>query len=537
MNASLALPPGVGVLGERLFDDDDVLTREALAFVAGLARRFQDRLDILMVERRARQARLDAGEPLGFLPETRDLRESSWTVAPIPAGLEDRRVEITGPTDRKMIINALNSGANVYMADFEDSNCPTWDNLITGQKNLMDAVRRQIRYEAPDTGKVYELKPTTAALFVRPRGLHLPEPRVEVDGRAIPGCLLDFGLYAWHNARHLAQQGLTPAFYLPKMESHREAAWWDEVLEATEQVLGLPIGTLRATVLIETLPAAFEMHEILWALRRHSLGLNCGRWDYIFSFIKKRRADAGAVVPDRGELKMSQPFLRDYTRLLIQTCHRRGAHAMGGMSALIPVREDPSANEAALEGVRADKLREVVEGHDGTWVAHPGLVPLAKAIFDEHLPTPNQVHVLREDVDVGAAELLAVPQGHRTLAGLRQNVEVGIQYLEAWLRGLGCVPIDHLMEDAATAEISRAQVWQWQHHRVSLDDGTPVTPELVRSEVGAALDRARQRLGEDRYAGSRLEDAGALFLRVATAEPLVDFLTLPAFEMLCRESS
>ncbi|RYZ60780.1 MAG: malate synthase A, partial [Proteobacteria bacterium] len=386
------------------------------------------------------------------------IREGDWTCEKAPTDLEDRRVEITGPVDRKMVINALNSGANVFMADFEDSTCPTWDNVVAGQVNLFDAVRRTITLE--QNGKRYELASQTAVLFVRPRGLHLQEAHVLVDGEPVPGSLFDFGLFVFHNAKELIARGSGPYFYLPKLESHLEAQLWNDVLGAAEQSLGLAEGTCRATVLIETLPAAFQMHEILHALRTHSVGLNCGRWDYIFSTIKRRRRDASAVMPDRAQITMDKGFLRAYSELLIQTCHRRGVHAMGGMAAQIPIKNDPAANDAALARVRADKLREVRAGHDGTWVAHPALVAIAREIFDAEMPGKNQLDKARTDVSVGPAELLAVPEGTRTSQGLRHDVKVSVQYIEAWLRGIGCVPLYNLMEDAATAEISRAQVWQ-----------------------------------------------------------------------------
>jgi malate synthase len=514
-----------------------VLTPEALAFVADLARSFAPRIEELLARRKAVLARLDAGERLDFLPETRAIREGSWTIAPLPPDLLDRRVEITGPVDRKMIINALNSGANVFMADFEDSNAPTWRNLLDGQLNLRDAVRGEIHFVDPETGKVYAVGPRPATLLVRPRGLHLLERHVEVDGRPIPGALFDFGIYAFHSARALLAKGTGPYFYIPKLESHLEARVWNEVFLQTEGALDLPRGSIKATVLIETLPAAFEMDEILYELREHSAGLNCGRWDYIFSFIKKLRADASRVLPDRGQVTMEQPFLRAYTQLLVKTCHRRGAPAMGGMAAQIPIKSDPEANRAALEKVRADKSREVNDGHDGTWVAHPGLVPVAREIFDARMKGPNQLHVMREDVRVSAEDLLRAPEGTRTLAGLRHNIRVGVLYLEAWLRGLGCVPLYNLMEDAATAEISRAQVWQWVRHGASLDSGEVVTRDLVKRATQEEMDALRAGLGDARFNGGRFEEARRLFEELATAEELADFLTVPAYEILIAHSS
>ncbi|HVG59391.1 MAG TPA: malate synthase A, partial [Hyalangium sp.] len=475
------LSPGVVLRGPWSPDYAPVLTPEALAFVAKLTRTFGERREALLARRQERQAAFNRGHRPHFLPETKSIREGDWKVAPLPKELLDRRVEITGPVERKMIINALNSGANVFMADFEDANSPTWENVVRGQLNLMDAVSRTISFDA-ENGKHYALKEKTAVLFVRPRGWHLPERHLEVDGKPVPGAFFDFGLFFFHNAKEQLARGTGPYFYLPKMESHLEAQLWNDVFLLAQQELGIPRGTIKATVLIETLPAAFEMHEILYALREHSAGLNCGRWDYIFSFIKKLQADPTFLLPDRGQVTMDKAFLDAYSRLLIQTCHRRGVHAMGGMAAFIPIKGDPAANEKALAQVRADKLREVKNGHDGTWVAHPGLVPVARSVFDAHMKGPNQLDNLRTDVKVGEAELLAVPRGTRTEEGLRHNIRVGVQYMAAWLDGLGCVPLYNLMEDAATAEISRAQVWQWIHHGATLEDGRHVTPELFRQE-------------------------------------------------------
>ncbi len=527
-----SVPAGVRILGEVVPGAEDVLTAEAVAFVADLVRAFAPRRDELLARRSVVQARLDAGERLDFLAETRVVREGGWQGPSIPADLRDRRVEITGPVDRKMIINALNSGASVFMADFEDATSPTWHNLLDGQHNLTEAVRRTLRFTDATTGKAYELKPRTATLMVRPRGLHLPEKHFEVDGRPAPASLFDFGLYFFHNARALVERGSGPYFYLPKLESHLEARLWNDVFVRAQQQLGLPRGTVRATVLIETLPAAFEMDEILHELREHSAGLNCGRWDYIFSFIKKQCRDAGAVLPDRGQVTMEQHCMRSYTTLLVKTCHRRGVHAMGGMAAQIPIKSDPAANEAALAKVRADKLREAKDGHDGTWVAHPGLVPIAKEVFDAHMPGPNQLHERRDDVHVTAADLLRVPTGTRTEAGLRHNLRVGVQYLEAWLRGSGCVPLYNLMEDAATAEISRTQVWQWIHHKAALDDGRPITAELFRRALAEEVSALSASLGAARFAEGRFADAVTLFERLSTADAFADFLTLPAYELL-----
>ncbi len=527
-----SVPAGVRILGAPVQGVEGVLTGEAIAFVTGLARAFTPRIDALLAHRQVVQARLDAGERLDFLAETWAVRAGDWRGPPVPADLRDRRVEITGPVDRKMIINALNSGASVFMADFEDATSPTWQNLVEGQRNVAEAVRRTLRFDDPATGKAYRLDDRTATLMVRPRGLHLVEKHLEVDGRPVPASLFDFGLCFFHNARAQLERGSGPYYYLPKMESHLEARLWNDVFVAAQDAIGVPRGSVRATVLIETLPAAFEMDEILHELREHSAGLNCGRWDYIFSFIKKRRNDAGAVLPDRGQVTMEQPNMRAYTQLLVKTCHRRGVHAMGGMAAQIPIKSDPAANEAALAKVRADKLREVRDGHDGTWVAHPALVPIAREIFDALMKGPNQLDVLREDVEVGAADLLVVPSGTRSEAGLRQNVRVGVQYLEAWLRGSGCVPLYNLMEDAATAEISRTQVWQWIHHRAALDDGRPVTAELFRRALAEEMRALREALGPARFDAGRFADAVALFERLSTAESLEDFLTVPAYEVL-----
>jgi len=504
-----------------------VLTPAALEFVTRLAREFSPRIRERLQARRARQVRFDDGERPDFLPETRRIRESDWKASPVPAVLDDRRVEITGPVDRKMIINAMSSGANVFMADFEDSTSPTWQNLVSGQANLIDAVRGTIEWTAPDTGKVYRLGPKTAVLFVRPRGLHLPENHLTVDGRPVPASLVDFGLFVFHNARALLEKGVGPYFYIPKLESHLEARLWNDVFIRAENELDLAPGTIKATVLIETLPAAFEMHEILYELRDHSAGLNCGRWDYIFSFIKTVRADAHGVLPDRGELTMDGGFLRPYSRLLIETCHRRGVHAMGGMAAQIPRKDDPVANQRALERVRADKLREVTDGHDGTWVAHPGLVAVAREVFDAHMPEKNQIDRAR-DARVTRNDLLSIPEGARTEAGLRHNIRVGLQYLEAWLRGIGCVPIDHLMEDAATAEICRSQVWQWQKHGAVLDGGTKVTRTLVRD----LIEEEQKGLVVMDETFRRYREARALFEKLCTDERFEDFMTLPAYDQL-----
>jgi malate synthase len=532
------MPPGVAITGAMRPGYERVVTPEALVFVADLVRTFAPRVTEMLARRRERQARLDSGEPLDFLPETAEIRAADWTVFPVRGDLLDRRVEITGPTDRKMVINALNSGANVFMADFEDSNSPTWDNLVQGQANLFDAVRGTIALVAPDTGKRYALQDRVAVLFVRPRGLHLVERHVMVDGRPIPGALFDFGLFVFHNATEQLARGAAPYFYLPKLESHLEARLWNDVFVRAQAALGIPRGTMKATCLIETLPAAFEMDEFLWELREHSCGLNCGRWDYIFSFIKKRASDPFAILPDRLQVTMDKGFLAAYVKLLIKTCHRRNVHAMGGMAAQIPIKEDPLANDAALEKVRADKLREVKAGHDGTWVAHPGLVLLAKEVFDAHMPGPNQFCVKCEDVHVTREDLLRLHDGTRTEEGLRHNVRVGIQYIEAWLRGNGCVPLYHLMEDAATAEISRAQVWQWLRHKatVACAGGPPAGEALTLDRFACIVDeemqRVRREVGDARFQRGRFLKARELFVRLSTAQRFEEFLTLPAYDFL-----
>ncbi|HKR63029.1 MAG TPA: malate synthase A [Thermoanaerobaculia bacterium] len=517
----------IDVQGEVAPEWERVLSDEALGFVAALHKEFNPRRVELLRAREERKARLDAGELPDFLHDTREIRESDWTVAPIPSDLIDRRVEITGPVDRKMIINALNSGANVFMADFEDANAPTWANCIEGQLNLQDAVRRTITFDSG--AKHYTLNDRIATLLVRPRGWHLEEKHVLVDGEPISASLFDFGLYFFHNAQELMARGTGPYFYLPKMESHLEARLWNDVFVRAQQDLGIPNGTIRATVLIETILAAFEMHEILWELRDHSAGLNCGRWDYIFSFIKKFRAHAQFLTPDRGSITMDKAFLAAYVDLLIQTCHRRGIHAMGGMAAQIPIKDDANANDAATKKVEADKLREVRAGHDGTWVAHPGLVAVAKNVFDAHMPAPNQIDEKREDVRVTRDDLLRVAEGAITLKGLRQNINVGIQYLAAWLGGSGAVPLYNLMEDAATAEISRTQIWQWIQHGATLDDGRRIDADLYR----AIRDEELQTIGDKPH----VQTAARIFDELILASELADFLTIPAYEELLKEQS
>jgi malate synthase len=502
----------------------EILTPEALRFVASLASEFDGRREDLLAARRLRQAELDAGHFPDFLAETAAIRSSDWTIAPIPRDLTDRRVEITGPVDRKMVINALNSGASVFMADFEDANSPTWNNNVDGHINLRDAIRRTIEFTSPE-GKRYKLNDKIATLLVRPRGWHLSEKHVLLNGQPISGSLFDFGLYFFHNAKRLIENGSGPYFYLPKLESHLEARLWNDVFNFAQDALGVPRGTIRATVLIETILASFEMDEILYELRDHSSGLNCGRWDYIFSFIKKFRNHPNFVLPNRAEVTMERHFLKSYVELLIQTCHRRGIHAMGGMAAQVPIKNDPVANEQALEKVRQDKLREVRAGHDGTWVAHPGLVFLAKQIFDEGMPGPNQISRKRAPVAVSARDLLTVPDGTITEAGLRWNIDVGLQYLEAWLRGVGCVPIYNLMEDAATAEICRAQVWQWVKYGAKLDNGKSVTAEMVNRVVDEQLAKSGQQTGE-------FIRAAQVFRQMMTSSEFQEFLTLPAYNFI-----
>ena len=502
-----------------------ILTEEAVRFLCKLARAFEPRRRQLLADRRARQEEIDNGAMPEFLTETTQIRASEWQAAPIPADLMDRRVEITGPVERKMIINALNSGANVFMADFEDSNSPTWSNVMQGQVNLRDAVRGTITYTSPE-GKHYEVCETPAVLMARPRGWHLVEKHFLIDGEPISASLFDFGLYFFHNAKDLIANGTGPYFYLPKLESHLEARLWNDVFLLAQRELGISPGTIRATVLIETIFAAFEMDEILWELREHSAGLNCGRWDYIFSFIKKFRNLPGFVLPDRAQVTMDRHFLRSYVDMLIHTCHRRGVHAMGGMAAQIPIKNDPEKNREALEKVRADKLREVWAGHDGTWVAHPGLVPIARELFDTYMPFPNQIEK-KPKVEVCAADLLTVPNGEISEEGLSRNIDVGLQYLATWLGGNGCVPIYNLMEDAATAEISRAQVWQWIKYEARLSDGQRVTAAMVRK----ILQQHGERLS-GQFAPRELSLACLLYEEMMTTEEFPEFLTLSAYDLL-----
>ncbi|MGH8686663.1 MAG: malate synthase A [Burkholderiales bacterium] len=527
---SSPLPQGVSISGRVTPEFEKILSHEALAFVAKLHRQFEPRRRELLAARAERQKAFDQGQLPDFLPQTRSVRESDWRVARQPEDLLDRRVEITGPTDRKMVINALNCGASTFMADFEDANCPTWFNMIDGQINLRDAVRRTISLQQGD--KRYALNERTAVLIPRPRGWHLVEKHLTVDGAPVAGGIFDFGLLFFHNARELLARGSGPYFYLPKMESHLEARLWNDVFKVAQGELGVPQGSVKATVLIETVLAAFEMDEILHELREHSAGLNIGRWDYIFSCIKKFRSNDRFCLADRSQVTMTAPFLRAYALLLVKTCHRRGAPAMGGMAAQIPIKNDPKANDAALEKVRQDKLREVTDGCDGTWVAHPGLVPVAKAVFDQHMPGPNQYDKQRPDVKVTAKDLLDFrPESPITEVGLRNNISVGIQYLGAWLAGNGCVPVFNLMEDAATAEISRSQIWQWiRSDKGRLDDGRRVTREMFRHLLAEELPKVKEYLGEEAWKAGNYEEGAALFEKITADDTYVEFLTLPAYD-------
>jgi malate synthase len=515
------------VLGEVTKDFAEILTPEALGFVAKLHQRFEPRRKELLARRAERQKEFDAGLQPDFLTSTRDVRASDWKVGPQPKDLLDRRVEITGPTDRKMVINALNCGASTFMADFEDANCPTWYNMVDGQINLRDAVRGSISFE--QGGRQYRLNDKTAVLIPRPRGWHLDEKHFVVEGAPVSGALFDFGLFFFHNAKALLARGSGPYFYLPKMESHLEARLWNDIFLLAQQELGIPRGTIRATALIETVVAAFEMDEILHELREHSSGLNIGRWDYIFSCIKKFRSNKNFCLADRSQVTMTAPFMRAYALLLVKTCHRRGAPAMGGMAAQIPIKNDPKANEAALDKVRQDKLREVTDGCDGTWVAHPALVPIAKDIFDRHMSGPNQYDRQRPDVNVSAGDLLNFqPDKPVTEAGLRNNISVGIQYLGAWLAGNGCVPVFNLMEDAATAEISRSQIWQWiRSPKGVLDDGRKVTVELFKKLLAEELAKVKASMS-----GGKYDQAASLFEKITADDQYVEFLTLPAYDLI-----
>ena len=526
----------VTVHGPAVERSDEILTPDALELVAALQRRFGARRDELLAARTARREEVARTGRLDFLPETADVRAGDWTVAGAPADLQDRRVEITGPPTPKMAINALNSGAKVWLADLEDASTPHWSNVVGGQVALRDATRRALAFTSPE-GKQYALRPEAdgdplAVMVVRPRGWHFDEVHLDVDGTPAVGALVDFGLHFFHNAAELLARGSGPYYYLPKMESHLEARLWDEVFTAAQEALGIPHGTIRATVLIETIPAAFEMDEILYELRDHMAGLNCGRWDYIFSFIKKLARNKAYVLPDRSQVVMSKAFLRAYSLLLIQTCHKRGAFAMGGMAAQIPVKNNPEANAAAFAKVKADKEREAGDGHDGTWVAHPDLVPVANEVFDRLMPQANQLDRLREDVQVGAKDLLEIHEGTRSEEGFRENIRVGVQYLEAWLRGRGAVPIYNMMEDAATAEISRAQIWQFVSYGVAVDGGNKVTPDLFKRCLAEEMERVKGEVGAENYDKGRFPEAIDLFSKLSLAPEFEDFLTVPAYGKL-----
>ena len=510
----------------------DILTPEALEFLRELHTHFNARRLSLLAARDDRQKRLDAGELPDFLPDTKHIRDADWTIAPLPADLQDRRVEITGPVERKMVINALNSGAKMFMSDFEDSNTPSWENSIEGQINLRDAINRTISFKN-EQGKEYKLNDEIATLLVRPRGWHLNEKHIIVNGEEMSGGLVDFGLYFFTNHKQLKINGTAPYFYLPKIESHLEARLWNDVFVFAQMSVGMPLGTIKATVLIETILATFELNEILYELKEHSAGLNCGRWDYIFSFIKKlRNLGSDYVLPDRSKVTMAVPFMSNYANLVVKTCHHRKAPAIGGMAAFIPVKNDHLANEAAMEKVRIDKLREVSIGHDGTWVAHPGLVPLAMSIFNKNMPSPNQISKQRDDFNCTAEDLLQVPKDTITEGGLRHNINVGILYIESWLRGNGAAAIYNLMEDAATAEISRTQVWQWIKNRSKLEDGRTVTYQLYQSLLPSELDKIKQYVGENAFKNGKFEAAITLFDNLVKSEDFIDFLTLPAYDMI-----
>ena len=523
MNAEILVP----LQGQQ----KEILTPEALEFAVLLHQTFNStRLD-LMQDRKNRQSEINVGYTPDFLTETEHIRRGDWKIAAVPEDLQDRRVEITGPVDRKMIINGLNSAVKVFMADFEDSNSPTWDNVINGQIHLRDAINNSISFTNPN-GKHYVLNKETATLMVRPRGWHLNEKHVYVDGESFSASIFDFALYFYHNANALIDSGSGPYFYLPKIESHLKARLWNNIFNFSQDELGIPRGTIKATVLIETILAAFEMDEILYELREHSAGLNCGRWDYIFSFIKKFRTHENFVLPDRSFVTMDCHFLKSYVNLLVQTCHKRGAHAMGGMAAQIPIKNDPYANEKALCKVQADKEREAHAGHDGTWIAHPGLASIAMDAFNLVMPDSNQFHIMKEDVVISAEDLLKVPKGDITEDGVRSNIRVGIQYVEAWLLGNGCVPLYHLMEDAATAEISRAQLWQWIHHNANLNDGRKITVDNFDKWLVEELIVIESEIGTKRFNSGRFHEASNLFSEMIKKEVFDEFLTIPAYELL-----
>jgi len=529
---ALALPKGLVIKGELSAAYKEILTPEAITFLGLLHEKFNERRLALLETRKQVQKNIDNGILPDFLSETKSIRDGEWQVASIPADLQDRRVEITGPVDRKMVINALNSGAKMFMADFEDSNSPSWDNNIQGQINLRDAIRRTISF-TNENGKAYTLNSQVATLLVRPRGFHLEEKHLTIDGKVFSGSFFDFGLYFFHNAKQLIANGSGPYFYLPKLESHVEARLWNDVFVFAQEYCGVPQGTIKATVLVETILASFQLHEILWELREHSAGLNCGRWDYIFSFIKKFRNLPGYVFPDRSQVTMTSPFIRAYTQLVIKTCHKRGIHAIGGMAAQIPIKNNPAANEAALERVSADKLREVTDGHDGTWVAHPALVSVAMDIFNANMPTPNQINTKkREDFNCTGEDLLRLPEGTITEVGLRMNINVGILYLESWLRGNGAAAIHNLMEDAATAEISRTQVWQWLSTGAKLADGRTITRELYEALRDDEIIHIQEYVGATAYAAGKFPKAIEIFNQLVLNKNFEEFLTLPAYEYI-----
>ena len=519
------------ILGTVNIEQKEILTSEALEFASYLHYKFNNTRLALLKKRKVRQTEIDAGLMPDFLPETESVRKSKWKTASIPSDLLDRRVEITGPVDRKMIINALNSGVKVFMADFEDSNSPTWENIINGQINLRDAVNKTITFTSP-TGKYYKLNAEIATLMVRPRGWHLNEKNVVVNGESISASIFDFAIYFFHNVKALITSDSGPYFYLPKLESHLEARLWNDVFNTAQDKLGIPRGTIKATVLIETIMAAFEMDEILYELREHSAGLNCGRWDYIFSFIKKFRNHPNFVLPDRSDVTMDRHFLKSYVNLLVQTCHKRGAHAMGGMAAQIPIKNNPIANKKALNKVQIDKEREANSGHDGTWIAHPGLVSIAMDAFNSVMPEENQLSFIRDNINITAHDLLKVPKGEITENGFRENIRVGIQYIEAWLSGNGCVPLYHLMEDAATAEISRAQLWQWIHHGATLKNGQKINPQLFDEWMNEELELIKSEVGKDRFISGKFMQASALFSEMIKKNEFDDFLTIPAYNQL-----
>ncbi|MCH2045015.1 MAG: malate synthase A [Saprospiraceae bacterium] len=522
----------ITIHGEMKVGFEEILSPEALDFLYELHQKFNARRKVLLALREERQKEIDKGKTPNFLEETAAVRAADWRVAPLPQDLLDRRVEITGPVDRKMIINALNSGAKVFMADLEDSNTPNWNNNIQGQVNLRDAVNGTINFTNPKNGKFYQLMEKVATLMVRPRGWHLEEKHLLCKGERMSGSLVDFGLFFFHNAANLVAKGSGPYFYLPKMESHLEARLWNDVFVYAQETLGIPQGTIKATVLIETILASFELDEILYELREHSAGLNCGRWDYIFSYIKKLRNIEGYVLPDRAQVGMSTPFMAAYSQLVIKTCHRRGVHAMGGMAAQIPIKNDEEANQKAIQKVKNDKLTEVKNGHDGTWVAHPGLVKVAMDIFDEYMPEANQIHVKRDDVNVSATDLLTSPMGTITEAGLRININVGILYIESWLRGNGAAALYNLMEDAATAEISRTQVWQWIKNQSTLEDGRTVSYSLYQELLPSELEKIKAYVGEANYENGQFAKAVEIFDMLIQKEDFVEFLTLPAYEII-----